>query len=146
MWKFDTSLRSTSSSLARMKDGRLLSEISFQGQPAHEAGLGEKAVLELDPDEADLPRHAKLGHKVFTSVGAFLGFLNKLHRESASIDSDEAAELPAEPGTDLESEFGSSMRSLYEWTRRETGLNAGWFICMVASIGAVATAKEAPTS
>ena len=43
-------------------------------------GSGKPVVLELDPDEADLPRLAELGCEVFTSVDALRDFVATLGR------------------------------------------------------------------
>jgi hypothetical protein len=52
-----------------------------------QAGQGAPVVLELDPDEADLPRFAELGSKVFVSVDALRGYVRR-RNEVASGDRD----------------------------------------------------------
>jgi hypothetical protein len=54
-------------------------------------------VLELDPDEADLPRFAELGYKVFVSVDALRGYVQR-RNEMASGDRDTSGgKVPGEP-------------------------------------------------
>jgi len=59
-------------------------------------------VLELDPDEADLPRFAELGYEVFVSVDALRGFVQRRgemasgDRDASGGDDDDKA--PSEPG------------------------------------------------
>lgn len=43
-----------------------------------QTGQGKPAVLELDPDEADIPRLTELGCEVFTSVDALRGYVQRL--------------------------------------------------------------------
>ncbi len=67
-----------------------------------QAGQGAPVVLELDPDEADLPRFAELGYEVFVSVDALRGFVQR-RGEMASGDrdasgDDDDAKAPSEPG------------------------------------------------
>ena len=67
-----------------------------------QAGQGAPVVLELDPDEADLPRFAELGYEVFVSVDALRGYVQR-RNEMASGDrdasgDDDDAKAPSEPG------------------------------------------------
>jgi hypothetical protein len=41
-------------------------------------GQGKPVVLELDPEEADIPRLTELGCEVFTSVDALRGYVQRL--------------------------------------------------------------------
>ena len=43
-----------------------------------QVGQGKPVVLELDPDEADIPRLTELGCEVFTSVDALRGYVQRL--------------------------------------------------------------------
>ena len=67
-----------------------------------QAGQGAPVVLELDPDEADLPRFAELGYEVFVSVDALRGFVQRRgemasgDRDASGGDDDDKA--PSEPG------------------------------------------------
>ena len=47
-------------------------------------GLGKPVVLELDPEEADLPRLAELGCDVFTSVDALRNFVERSRSSTPS--------------------------------------------------------------
>ena len=126
--------------------GRFLSMAEAFWPEGLQHGVGDPVILELDPDEADLPRLEELGYKVFTSVDALLGFVNNLNEAAAGVaESTEREESPAtasDDATELESEFGSRIRELYDRARREAGYNATHFISMVANIGPLATAKK----
>ncbi len=127
-------------------NGRFLSMAEAFWPDGLQHGVGDPVILELDPDEADLPRLEELGYKVFTSVDALLGFVNNLNEAAAGVpESTEPEELLEEAGdktSELESEFGSRIRELYDRARREAGYNATHFISMVANIGPLGTAKK----
>ena len=62
-----------------------------------QAGQGAPVVLELNPDEADMPRFAELGYTVFVSVGALRGYIQR-RNEMASGDRDTSGDkAPGEP-------------------------------------------------
>ncbi|SQI29905.1 Uncharacterized conserved protein [Rhodococcus coprophilus] len=126
--------------------GRFLSMAEAFWSDGLQHGLGDPVILELDPDEADLPRLEELGYKVFTSVDALLGFVNNLNEAAAGVSETTETEVPPaatiDNTTELESEFGSRVRELYDRARREAGYNATQFISMVANIGPLATAKK----
>lgn len=112
-------------------------------------GQGEPVVLELDPDQADLPRLEELGYEVFTSVDALLGYVTRRNESQAGEEPVQApAAPPTVPGTSAEQEFERAMRSVYERARTEGGYTATYFLSMLAERGAVATARKllhAPT-
>ncbi|MFF0243202.1 DUF262 domain-containing protein [Rhodococcus pyridinivorans] len=126
--------------------GRFLSMAEAFWPDGLQHGVGDPVILELDPDEADLPRLEELGYKVFTSVDALLGFVNNLNEAAAGITEAPEPAATSEPidddTTELETEFGSRVRALYDRARREAGYNATQFISMVANIGPLATAKK----
>ena len=67
-----------------------------------QAGQGSPVVLELDPDEADLPRLAELGYTVFVSVDALRGYVQR-RNEMASGDRDTSGDrAPGEPVPDAD--------------------------------------------
>jgi hypothetical protein len=81
-----------------------------------QVGQGKPVVLELDPDEADLPRLAELGCEVFTSVDALRGYVQRLG-EVASGDREVGAGFAEQSGSDgtLESAlFGIMQRCVDE--------------------------------
>lgn len=110
-----------------------------------QTGQGDPVVLELDPDAADLPRLEELGYEVFTSVDALLGYANR-RNESAAGDSQSVLEPEAEAGavsqSDLEAEFASRMRDIYDRGRQEANYTASYFLSMLADLGPVATARK----
>lgn len=60
-----------------------------------QAGQGSPVVLELDPDEADLPRLAELGYEVFVSVDALRGFVQR--RSEMAVGDRDASGTKAAP-------------------------------------------------
>lgn len=104
-------------------------------------GLGSPVVLELDPDEADLPRLEELGYQVFTSVDALLGFVDS---ESASAAGEASPESQVEYSAhnDAESEFARRMKAVYERGRSEAGYNASYFLSMLSQYGPQETAHR----
>lgn len=128
------------------RDGRFLSLAEAFWADGLQHGVGDPVILELDPDEADLPRLEELGYKVFTSVDALLGFVNNLNEASAGVGNAETPPPAVDDLAELESAFGSHMRSIHERTRLETGYNPTHFIRMVANVGALAAAKKLVTS
>jgi hypothetical protein len=64
-----------------------------------QVGQGKPVVLELDPEEADLPRLTELGCEVFTSADALLGYVQRLG-EVASGDRTSAAGFSEQTGGD----------------------------------------------
>jgi hypothetical protein len=113
-------------------------------------GIGEPVVLELDADDADLPRMEELGYKVFTSVDALLGFVEN---ESAAAAGEPITPLvePAaedESAGDLSHEFGRRMVDIYHRALGEANYNAAYFRSMLSQLGPIETARKllaAPT-
>ncbi len=106
-------------------------------------GLGEPVVLELDPEDADLPRLEELGYKVFTSIDALLGFVDKA---SIAASGEEPAEREpsehTEPGTQVADEFAHRMTDIYRRALAETGYNAAYYRSMLAELGPLGTAHK----
>jgi hypothetical protein len=46
-------------------------------------GQGDPVILELDPEEADLPRLKELGYEVFTSIDSLRGYVHRRNQEAA---------------------------------------------------------------
>jgi hypothetical protein len=46
-------------------------------------GQGDPVVLELDPEDADLPRLKELGYEVFTSIDSLRGYVRRRNQEAA---------------------------------------------------------------
>jgi hypothetical protein len=105
--------------------------------------LGDPVVLELDPDDADLPRLEELGYKVFTSADALLGFVEN---ESMAAAGDERAEVtPADElvnESSTEQEFAHRMIDTYRRAVSEAGYNATYFRSMLAQLGPLEAARK----
>ncbi|WP_168705445.1 GmrSD restriction endonuclease domain-containing protein [Gordonia paraffinivorans] len=115
-----------------------------------QAGVGEPVVLELDPEEADLPRLEELGYRVFTSVDALRGYVE--NESLAAIGGDVAENRePASTAPDLGAvagRFADRMTDVYRRALAETGYNATHYRAMLAQLGPRETARRllaAPT-
>lgn len=105
-------------------------------------GLGSPVVLELDPEDADLPRLEELGYQVFTSVDALLGFVES-ESVAAAGEPGVAVEVPDEsPRSDLQAEFAERMKAVYERGRAEADYNASYFLSMLSQHGPLETARK----
>lgn len=105
-------------------------------------GLRSPVLLELDPDEADLPRLTELGCKVFTSVDALREHVLQLNR-------DESGDQESTPDPDVaDGAFDRAVRELIERCRDELRYNPRYFQVMIAKRGALGATKrllEAPS-
>lgn len=111
-------------------------------------GLGSPVVLELDPEDADLPRLEELGYRVFTSVEALLGYVDS--ESAAAAGEPDVALTPDEDSdaTALEAEFAEVMKAIYDRGRSEANYNASYFLGMLSQHGPRETANRllaAPT-
>ncbi|WP_244216561.1 hypothetical protein [Gordonia alkanivorans] len=109
-----------------------------------QAGVGVPVVLELDPEEADLPRLEELGYRVFTSVDALLGFVEN---ESLAAVGGEVVEEPAPSSTapDLGAvaeQFAERMTEVYRRALAEVGYNATHYRATLAQLGPHETARR----
>jgi hypothetical protein len=104
-------------------------------------GVGEPVVLELDADDADLPRLEELGYKVFTSVDALLGFVEN---ESALAAGEQPVEVTADApvDSDVDREFARRMLDTYRRALAEADYNATYLRGMLAQLGPVETARK----
>ncbi|MDM3902966.1 DUF262 domain-containing protein [Mycobacteroides abscessus] len=105
--------------------------------------LGDPVVLELDPDDADLPRLEELKIRVFTSVDALLRFVE----HESVIAAGEPTEAPATVSddseiSDVEAEFAQRMKAVYDRGRSEEGYNASYFLSMLSQYGPQETAHK----
>ncbi|GEL18380.1 DUF262 domain-containing protein [Pseudonocardia asaccharolytica] len=119
-----------------------------------QVGQGAPIVLELDPEEADLPRLAELGCEVFTSVDALRGYALR-RSETASGVRDVAVGVVA-PGlapegaepTDLDEPaeasgpFDRAVLEVIERCRTELRYNPRYFRVMVTQHGALGAARR----
>jgi len=107
-----------------------------------QTGIGAPVVLELDADDADLPRLEELGYQVFTSVDALLGYIDK-ESIAAAGEQPEVQEQPeAADDSDLRREFAGRMTDVYRRGLAEVGYNAAYFRSMLAEHGPLATAHK----
>ena len=105
-------------------------------------GIGSPVVLELDPDDADLPRLEELGYQVFTSVDALLGFLDNESAAAAGEASPAVAAASEPDASPAESQFGERMKAIYERGRSEAGYSANYFLSMLSQYGPQETAHK----
>jgi hypothetical protein len=105
--------------------------------------LGDPVVLELDPDDADLPRLEELKIRVFTSVDALLRFV-EIEGTIASGEPDTtAAEVPSDsPPSDIEADFSQQMKAVYDRGLSEAGYKASYFLSMLSQHGPLETAHK----
>ncbi|MEZ0382115.1 DUF262 domain-containing protein [Mycobacterium sp. pW045] len=106
-----------------------------------QTGVGAPVILELDPDDADLPRLEELGYKVFTSVDALRGFVDKESTDAAGEQA-EVVEYPETADDDVQRAFASRMTDLYRRGLAEADYNATYFRSMLAELGPLATAHK----
>ncbi|MGV9595135.1 GmrSD restriction endonuclease domain-containing protein [Streptosporangium sandarakinum] len=137
------------SEIADPVTGRALAVAEAYWPDGLQAGQGTPVVLELDPEDADLPRLEELGYKVFTSVDALLGYVARRNESAAGEESTAAPETapsvtpPAvSPAGDVGAEFDRAMRSIYDRARSEANYHATYFLSMLAEHGSLATARR----
>lgn len=105
--------------------------------------LGDPVVLELDPDDADLPRLEELKIRVFTSVDALLRFVENESIIAAGEPEATAAEATSDsPISDVEADFSQRMKAVYDRGRSEAGYNASYFLSMLSQHGPQETAHK----
>ena len=104
--------------------------------------LGDPVVLELDPDDADLPRLEELNYQVFTSVDALLGFVENEGIAAAGEPPATTEATSEPPQSDLETEFAQRMKAVYDRGRTEAGYNAAYFLSMLSQYGPQETAHR----
>ena len=122
--------------------GRVVAEAEAFWPDGLQRGQGAPVVLELDPEEADLPRLQELGYEVFTSVDSLLGYVDRMGRDAAGDRGPEAGEedpVPAGPET---VDFGKAMLGLYERAKQEAGYTASAFLGMVSQMGPLGAARR----
>ncbi|RVW05987.1 GmrSD restriction endonuclease domain-containing protein [Rhodococcus spongiicola] len=108
-----------------------------------QVGQGNPVVLELDPDDADLPRLEELGYEVFTSVDALLGYVTR-RNEAASGEEASSPEPTVEATNDdaLVLDLGRELAACYNRARREAGYTSPQLRSMLAELGPLATARK----
>ncbi|NVN50339.1 DUF262 domain-containing protein [Mycolicibacterium hippocampi] len=105
--------------------------------------LGDPTVLELDPDDADLPRLEELKYRVFTSVDALLGFIENESATAAGEEISDEIDVDSKlPDGTVEAEFSGRMKAIYDRGRAEAGYNASYFLNMLSQYGPHDTARR----
>ncbi|MBF9315828.1 MULTISPECIES: GmrSD restriction endonuclease domain-containing protein [Mycobacteroides] len=105
--------------------------------------LGDPVVLELDPDDADLPRLEELKMRVFTSVDALLRFVENEGVIASGEPDTTAAEVASDsPLSDIEAEFSQRMKAVYDRGLSEAGYKASYFLSMLSQHGPQETAHK----
>lgn len=105
--------------------------------------LGDPVVLELDPDDADLPRLEELKIRVFTSVDALLRFVENEGAIAAGEPEEAAAEVTSDSQvSDIDADFSQRMKAVYDRGRLEAGYNASYFLSMLSQYGPQETAHK----
>jgi hypothetical protein len=117
-----------------------------------QVGQGSPVVLELDPDEADLPRLAELGCEVFTSVDALRGYVQRRNEVASGERHDasgvstasemEPVELRLDQPEDGSGPFDRAVLELIERCRAELRYNPRYFRVMVTQYGALGAARR----
>lgn len=125
--------------IADQETGRVLAVAELFWERGLQPGQGKPVVLELDADDADLPRLTELGYDVFTTVDALRGYVQRLGEEAAG-------EAPgAEPPTFEMPEDGEFERAVFaamETCRTELGYDPRYFREMVLQHGAVGAVRR----
>lgn len=120
-----------------------------------QVGQGKPVVLELDPEEANIPRLTELGCEVFTSVDALRGYVQRLGEvASGERDSGIGVATPEQPPALVEDEepdaamvdatgpFDEAVLNLIERSRTELRYNPRYFRVMVTQYGALGAARR----
>ncbi len=125
--------------IADAETGRVLAVAEAFWPDGLQVGQGKPVVLELDPDEADVPRLAELGCEVFTSVDALRGYVQRLG-EVASGEREVGAGFAEQGLPD-----GTLESALFEVIQRcvdELGYNPLQLRGMVHDLGALDTVRR----
>ena len=138
--------------------GRVLAVAEACWPEGLQPGQGNPVVLELDPEEADLPRLKELGYEVFTSADSLRGYVHRRNQEAAGPvgetepppDARAGAqqELPASPvraapaDPQVRAAFEKAMKNVYLLAKSEAGYDARLFLSMLSTLGGLGTAKR----
>jgi hypothetical protein len=137
--------------IADPETGRPLAVAEAFWSDGLQPGQGSPVVLELDPDEADLPRLTELGCEVFTSVDALRGYVQRRNEVASGDREDEAGVVAAEPApgrpevedsTDATGLFDHAVLEVIERCRTELRYNPRYFRVMITQYGALGAARR----
>ncbi len=105
--------------------------------------LGDPVVLELDPDDANLPRLEELKIRVFTSVDALLRFVENESALAAGGLEETTADVTADPEVSgVAATFADRMKAIYDRGRSEANYTASYFLSMLSQHGPQETAHK----
>jgi hypothetical protein len=128
--------------------GRVLAVAEAFWPDGFQPGLGKPVVLELDPDEADIPRLDELGYDVFTSVDALRGYVRRLtdqtsgDRDAGSGASGLADIDPVPEEVESGGAFERALFGLIERCRTELSYNPNYLRDMAYQNGALGAAQR----
>nr|WP_242623218.1 hypothetical protein [Pseudonocardia sediminis] len=132
--------------IADPETGRVLAVAELFWSDGLQAGQGKPVVLELDPDEADLPRLMELGYEVFSSVDTLRGFVQRRSAVVSGDEEDQGVGAPVEPVVDIpeveDGAFDRVMFGVIETCRTELGYNPQYLREMVLQHGAVGATRR----
>ncbi|MBO4238580.1 GmrSD restriction endonuclease domain-containing protein [Pseudonocardia alni] len=136
--------------------GRVLAVAELFWSDGLQAGQGKPVVLELDPDESDLPRLAELGCEVFTSVEALRGYVRRRRETESGDRTDGGAALPdgstALPDDEVpevapdapadDTRYDTAVLDLIQRCRDDLRYNPRYFRVMVTEYGALEATRR----
>lgn len=110
-------------------------------------GQGAPVVLELDPEEADLPRLGELGCEVFTSVDALREHVLRRNEIAAGERDDEGSSTALEPAATIElgeaeGPYDRAVRAAVDRCRDELRYNPRYFRVMISQHGALGATRR----
>lgn len=134
--------------IADPETGRPLAVAEAFWSDGLQVGQGSPVVLELDPEEADLPRLAELGCEVFTSVDALRGYAQRRSDVASGERASESGVSAPEPDPEFvepgaaNGAFDRAVLELIERCRAELRYNPRYFRVMVTQHGALEAARR----
>ncbi|MGD9526410.1 MAG: DUF262 domain-containing protein [Pseudonocardia sp.] len=134
--------------IADPETGRPLAVAEAFWSDGLQPGQGSPVVLELDPDEADIPRLTELGCEVYTSVDALRGYVQRRNEVASGERESESGVVAPEPDPVLDEPeeasgaFDRAVLDIIERSRAELRYNPRYFRVMVTQYGALGAARR----
>jgi hypothetical protein len=136
--------------------GRVLAIAEACWPEGLQPGQGSPVVLELDPEDSDLPRLKELGYEVFVSCDSLRGYVQRRNREAAGpapeLSSEgegppEPVESPTDdfdpgPSPEVRAAFERAMKDVYVRAKKDANYTATYFLTMLSEYGGLATAHR----
>jgi hypothetical protein len=145
----------TDSEIPDPATGRVLAIAEACWPEGLQPGQGSPVVLELDPEESDLPRLKELGYEVFTSCDSLRGYVHRRNKEAAGPTSEPgpeedtltsagqpSADLGTGPGPEVRAAFERAMKDVYVRAKNEANYTATYFRTMLSNYGGLDTAHR----